>query len=152
MSGQDDTTVMIEPLRSVAGIAIQSDLLFIARRKQDHTEMSHRWEFPGGKVEEGESDESALKREFLEEFGADIDVIRFLGESVFQNKGKTRTLAAWQVSLSSGQIQHLNEHVEVAWLPIEYISKMELADSDRSLIPIVEAAMNSNSGSGHQVG
>ena len=79
-------------------------------------------------------------------------MIRFLGESVFQNKGKTRTLAAWQVSLSSGQIQHLNEHVEVAWLPIEYISKMELADSDRSLIPIVEAAMNSNSGSGHQVG
>ena len=67
-------------------------------------------------------------------------MIRFLGESVFQNKGKTRTLAAWQVSLSSGQIQHLNEY-EVAWLPIEYISKMELADSDRSLIPIVEAAM-----------
>ena len=49
MSGQDDTTDMIEYLRSVAGIAIQSDLLFIARRKQDHTEMSHRWEFQAEK-------------------------------------------------------------------------------------------------------
>ena len=145
MVGQDDTAGKIESLRSVAGIAIKSGLLFVARRKKDHTEMSHRWEFPGGKVEEGESDESALKREFLEVFGANIDVIRFLGESIFENKGRTRTLAAWEVSFSPGSIRQLNEHVEVAWLPIESISNMELADSDRSLIPILEAAVKPGS-------
>jgi len=128
-------------LRSVAGIAVRGGLFFIARRKRDASEMSQRWEFPGGKVEGVESDEVALAREFLEEFNAPIKVLRFLGESVFANKGKIRALAAWEILLEPGNIVTLNEHSEAAWLPLDTIMNMELADSDRSLIPIVQAVI-----------
>jgi 8-oxo-dGTP pyrophosphatase MutT (NUDIX family) len=131
-------------LRSVAGIAVQGELFFIARRKRDASEMSQRWEFPGGKVESAESDEVALAREFLEEFNAPIRVLRFLGESVFANKGKVRALAAWEIALEPAHVAILNEHSEAAWLPLDTIAGMELADSDRSLIPILQASIRGN--------
>lgn len=130
-------------LRSVAGIAVCGKLYFIARRKKDDSAMSQRWEFPGGKVEEAESDEEALVREYLEEFGVPIKVLRFLGESVFVNKGKIRALAAWQIELTPANIAILNEHSETAWLPFDSIAGMELADSDRSLLPIIQAEIQS---------
>jgi 8-oxo-dGTP diphosphatase len=137
-----DTPISLH--RSVAGIAVHGELFFIARRRQDASEMSQRWEFPGGKVERKESDEAALEREFLEEFNAPIRVLRFLGESVFANKGKARALAAWEISLDPTNIAILNEHSEAAWLPLDTIANMELADSDRSLIPIVQATLKVN--------
>ena len=128
--------------RSVAGIACQSALFFIARRKTDETEMSQRWEFPGGKVEFEETDECALEREFLEEFDAPIRVLRFLGESLFVHRGKTRALAAWEIELLPDSVMALNEHSEIAWLPLERIAELDLADSDKSLLPIIRATVH----------
>ncbi len=131
--------------RSVAGIARRGELFFIARRKADITEMSLRWEFPGGKVEAGETDEGALVREFEEEFSASIRVISFLGESIFTNRGKTRALAAWEIELAPESIGMLEEHSEAAWLPLELIKELDLADSDKSLLPIIEATLHPRS-------
>lgn len=131
--------------RSVAGIARQNGLFFIARRKNDDTEMSRRWEFPGGKVEFEETDERALEREFMEEFSAPIKVIRFLGESVFLHRGKARALAAWEIALAPESVEALNEHSEAAWMPLDNIAELDLADSDKSLIPIIEAKIHGES-------
>jgi 8-oxo-dGTP diphosphatase len=128
--------------RSVAGIASAGSLFFAARRKQDDTEMSYRWEFPGGKVEETETDEEALEREFLEEFGARIQVVRYLGETMFAHRGRMRILAAWEIRMQPKDVAILNEHSEAAWLPFESITEMDLADSDRSLLPLVQAAFS----------
>jgi len=125
--------------RSVAGIARRGALFFIARRKADTTEMSLRWEFPGGKVEVGETDEGALEREFNEEFMAPIKVLHFWGESVFVHRGKSRALAAWEIELEPDSIGALEEHSEAAWMPFELIAELDLADSDKSLLPIIEA-------------
>lgn len=144
MDDKQENSPQASLLRSVAGIAVRGKLFFIARRKPDASEMSQRWEFPGGKVEGTESDEAALVREFLEEFSAPITVLRFLGENVFANKGKIRTLAAWEIALEPGHVSMLNEHSEAAWLPLDTIVEMDLADSDRSLIPILQASIKSN--------
>lgn len=56
--------------------------IFIARRA-DHKSMAGKWEFPGGKVEEGETPQEALKKlEIEEEFGMSIEVGEFVGENV----------------------------------------------------------------------
>ncbi len=125
--------------RSVAGIACRNGLIFVARRKADTTEMSLRWEFPGGKVEFKESDQQALTREFLEEFNACIHVKSLLGESIFVHRGKTRTLAAWEIDLEPESVAVLQEHCEAAWLPLDVIAELDLADSDKSLLPFIGA-------------
>jgi 8-oxo-dGTP diphosphatase len=57
----------VNVIRVVAGIAVSGNKIFIARRSPNKS-LAGLWEFPGGKVEAGESDEAALHREFKEEF------------------------------------------------------------------------------------
>lgn len=140
MTKPEETRLADSFQRSVAGIASVGSLFFVARRKQDDSEMSYRWEFPGGKVEEIETDEEALEREFLEEFGAKIQAVRLIGETKFVNKGVMRILAAWEIRLQPKDVAILNEHSEAGWFPFEFIATLDLADSDRSLLPLVQAA------------
>jgi 8-oxo-dGTP diphosphatase len=65
---------------SVAGIARQGAALFIARRKPGGS-LGGKWEFPGGKVEEGESAEQALVREYAEELSLPIRVGEEIGSA-----------------------------------------------------------------------
>jgi mutator protein MutT len=129
-------------LRSVAGIANHNGLFFIARRKRDNSEMSQRWEFPGGKVERGETDEQALEREFLEEFGVQIQILRFLGESAFLHRDRSRGLAAWEILFEPTKIVAFHEHSEAAWIPFEHLWNLELADSDRGLLPLIKVSLH----------
>ena len=59
--------------RSVACVDYRNGKILIARRK-DGGDMGNRWEFPGGKIEEGEDFITAIKREMMEEFGCGVQV------------------------------------------------------------------------------
>jgi len=123
---------------SIASIVLREGLVLVARRERSGP-LGGLWEFPGGKVEEGESEAEALEREFLEEFGAKAKAERRLGETTFMHKGKDRRLVAWLASLPEGERLELREHLECRWLAPAEISDLDLADSDRKLLPIVEA-------------
>ena len=71
------------PLISVtAAILVRDGKILIAQRKSsDH--LAGKWEFPGGKIEYGETPEDCLKRELHEEFGIDTRIGVFLAESVY---------------------------------------------------------------------
>ncbi len=68
----------------VAAIIIKDDKYFIAQRNRNK-HMGLSWEFPGGKVEEGESFEIALKREIEEELNIEINIKNKLGEENYQD-------------------------------------------------------------------
>lgn len=119
--------------RSVAGISIKDGKIFIARRIPGGA-MGERWEFPGGKVEPGESDEEALAREFLEEFGIDIKVGNLLGNAVFEHRNIPRQLHAYEVIFMADQFT-LSEHTEWRWASLDEIECFDFADSDLKLIP-----------------
>ncbi|MDR3304185.1 MAG: (deoxy)nucleoside triphosphate pyrophosphohydrolase [Treponema sp.] len=123
--------------RSVAGIALENGKLFIAKRVQGGA-MGGKWEFPGGKVEEGESDEQALAREYAEEFGVEIAVGQLVGCAAFEHKGP-RHLAAYRVALRAGAVK-LVEHTEVRWVTLAEIEALDFADSDRALLPSLRNA------------
>ncbi|MBL8968268.1 MAG: NUDIX domain-containing protein [Spirochaetaceae bacterium] len=123
---------------SVAAIILREGLVLVARRDRTGP-LGGLWEFPGGKVEEGESEPEALEREFLEEFGASIQARRRLGETSFMHKGKDRALVAWLADLPEGERLELREHLECRWLKPREIGELDLADSDRKLLPLVEA-------------
>ena len=124
---------------SVAGIVVVDNLVFIAKRIPVG-QMGNRWEFPGGKVDEGETPEIALKREFFEEFGANIVVKNPICESTFIHNDKTVLLKAFEVEFSDlDNIQWvLSEHTETAWVPFEKIPSLYFVDSDMQIYPKVK--------------
>ena len=67
---------------SIACIAFEGNKVFIAHRNPTG-QMGNRWEFPGGKVEEGETDEQSIIREFQEEFGVTVTVNKKIASPIF---------------------------------------------------------------------
>lgn len=124
---------------SVAGIAFHDGCFFVAKRVPKG-DMGGRWEFPGGKVEDGESYEDTLKREFEEEFSFKIDVGEHILDSFFEHGGKKVCLHAYEVflpeDLSSAK---LTEHTEFDFVTIKQIeNELLFVDSDLSLLPGVK--------------
>jgi len=119
--------------RSVAGIAVENGLVFIARRLSGGS-MGDRWEFPGGKVENDEADAGALKREYMEEFGLDVEVGDFLAQAVFHHGSEHFSLYAYQVHMNGTPII-LTEHSEWRWAYFSELESLYFADSDRKLFP-----------------
>jgi 8-oxo-dGTP diphosphatase len=124
------------PRRSVAGIAVRGRRIFIARRKEGG-DLGGKWEFPGGKAEEDETDAQALIREFLEEFGVTIAVGPCLGTAFFEHRGRTFILNAYHVFFGPEEFQ-LREHTEWRWAEPEEIEKADFAESDLGLIPFLK--------------
>lgn len=120
--------------RSIAGLAIAPDGKFFVARRKPGGAIGLKWEFPGGKLEEGESDEAALRREFQEEFGIDIEPLRLIGCAIFESDSGRRELAAWLVKMPAQALPAMREHSEVAWLNLDDIRKIDLADSDKGLL------------------
>jgi 8-oxo-dGTP diphosphatase len=122
--------------RSVAGILLLDGKAFVAKRGPKGS-FGGWWEFPGGKVESGESDEAALAREFEEEFGIAVAAKRLLGESIFPHRGKDRVLAAWLIEVAPFTKPNLFEHEAVAWATARELEDLRLVDSDRKLLEFV---------------
>lgn len=100
--------------------------IFCARRPgpkpgREPAETDFKWEFPGGKIEEGESRESALEREIFEEFGAGIRVGKFIGTVEHEYRNFSITMHGFCCTLEKDDgILELREHLEGRWvLPCE---------------------------------
>ncbi|HEY9055169.1 MAG TPA: NUDIX domain-containing protein [Rectinemataceae bacterium] len=124
------------PRRSIACIILKHDKVLVAKRVAGGS-IGLKWEFPGGKVEEGESDAEALAREFVEEFGVSVKPLRLLGTAEFQSPSGPRTLAAWLAALPDSSRLELREHSDVAWLGEKQLEALDLADSDKRLLSLV---------------
>jgi len=125
---------------SVAAVAIKDKKLFIAQRPPGG-DMGGKWEFPGGKAEDGEGPREALKREFREEFAADISVGDFIGEAEFLHKGDRRILKAFRTGIDTAAIT-LKEHSAWRWADIEELEEGRFTPSDLKLLPFIVPLIN----------
>jgi mutator protein MutT len=127
-------------MRSVAGIAWKDGCVFIAKR-DGSGDLAGKWEFPGGKVEPGERDEDALRREFAEEFGLTIEVGDHLASADFVHNGSVFELHAYLVHLPEADPRPIECHTDAAWIPLQRIASLDFADSDLKLLPELTAAL-----------
>ena len=95
------------------------------------------WEFPGGKVKEGETDTRALVREFMEEFSLKIIPVRFLAEVEHQYPDFKITLVGY-LCTAEGEIKKTESHSQVVWVPWDEVRKFRLAPADRKLLEKIE--------------
>ena len=117
-------------LRVVAAVIERDGKLLVCQRPA-HKRHGGLWEFPGGKVEPGEDDRSALRRELSEELLVDVlDV----GAELFRNDdhGSTFTIAFIPTTIA-GEPQAI-EHDAIAWASWEAVADMALAPSDRRFV------------------
>jgi 8-oxo-dGTP diphosphatase len=123
---------------SVAGIALDGERIFIARRKAGG-DLGSKWEFPGGKVKQNESAEAALIREYREELELEVAVGGHIASSSFEHNGTAFTLDAYRIFFESPENIKLAEHSEWKWVPLGEIHALDFADSDRGLFAALEA-------------
>jgi len=95
------------------------------------------WEFPGGKVEPGESSEQALRREIEEELNIKIEVGAFIGEKDFAYPNKTVRLRLYWALCHHQQIQ-LSEHDALQWVLPEEIPVNALSAADRPFVALLQ--------------
>ena len=121
----------MEYIKVVAAVIKQDNKILIARRKKSkHLEL--KWEYPGGKLENTEKEDAALKRELREEFSIDATIGRYLTESFYEYGSVNINLKAYLVEKFSGDFK-LIDHDKIEWIKIEEIKKHEFAPAD---IPI----------------
>lgn len=131
--------IMSKPeIRVVGGVFYRTQQgvreLLLFRRKRGETGAG-LYEFPGGKIEIGESDEQALKRELEEELGLQAKVQSFIGESVFEAPSRYIRLRAYFVTTDRMDFK-LTDHDDFIWVKQEQINLEQIVPADRPLIPL----------------
>lgn len=116
-----------------AALLLKAGKILIARRPAND-DLAHYWEFPGGKIEEGETPEACLIREMKEELDIEVSVGNFFMESIFSYQQGTIQLLAYWTTWHSGELE-LMVHSEVAWVERDELINYEFAPAD---IPIVD--------------
>ena len=126
--------------RSIACIDYRDGKIFIAKRQMTG-DMGGRWEFPGGKIEEGEDLETAVVREMQEEFGVTVSVGKKITSGSFTHRNKPCTLDVLEIHFPhDGMVQRfaLTEHTDYKWADINEIPSLNFVDSDLSVYDAVK--------------
>ena len=118
----------------MVGAIFIADGKILAAQRGDGRNLAGYWEFPGGKIELGESGAQALAREVREELCVEIKVGDFVARSVYEYEFGVVTLDTYFCTIADGQIQ-LTEHHEIRWLNVNELFSVKWAPAD---IPIIE--------------
>ena len=116
----------------VAAIIRKDNKIFCAQRNLAKS-MGGKWEFPGGKIEEGETNEEALIREIREELDSEIKVDSYFMTIEHDYPTFHITMHTYLCTLINGKLT-LNEHNDSVWLYKEELNKLDWADADMPII------------------
>ncbi|NVO00979.1 MAG: (deoxy)nucleoside triphosphate pyrophosphohydrolase [Geobacteraceae bacterium] len=116
----------------VACAIIERDGLVLAAQRSAMMSLPLKWEFPGGKIDPGESVEECLKRELMEEMGVEIAIKSRLPEHTHHYETFSVTLHPF-ISTYSGEIT-LHEHAAICWLKPELLQTLDWAEADLPVI------------------
>jgi 8-oxo-dGTP diphosphatase len=121
----------------VCAVISGEDGKILAAQRSEQMPLPLKWEFPGGKIDPGESGEDALRREIKEELSVDIRIMERLNSVVHHYPNLSIRLRPFRCEISGGDIV-LKEHAGFCWLPVAELVALDWAEAD---IPVVAGLM-----------
>ena len=118
------------------GVIKRGDFIFISKRP-DQLHQGGRWEFPGGKVEQGETVLAALNRELMEEVGLQVQQATPLMQLEYAYPEKTVLLDVWLVEDFSGEGEGL-EGQQTAWVHQQELGNYQFPDANQPILAAVQ--------------
>ena len=129
-----------EPTRVVCAVVERNGkYLCMKRTRSRYAYISEHWEFPGGKVEQGECDHEALLREIREEMRWDIFVGRKIAEFDYDYPHFSTRLVAYLCRCDDEDSFKLMDHLDYRWLAADELESLEWTAADRELLKYIGA-------------
>jgi 8-oxo-dGTP diphosphatase len=124
----------MKDVKVVGAVIVNEHGKILCAKRSKTMSMPGKWEFPGGKVERGEDEREALKREIKEELQCEIEVGSKIAETLHEYPTITILLNTYYATISKG-IPVNKEHEEINWIEKENLKTLDWADAD---IPTVK--------------
>ena len=125
------------PIVVAAAVVIREGRVLLTRRAEGQ-HLAGMWEFPGGKLEQGESPEETLVRECREECGIEVEVAEFLEVTHHRYPEKDVLLLFYRCGLRAGEVRHL--HVaDHAWVAPPELDRYPMPPADVRVLARIQA-------------
>ena len=125
----------MKTVRVVAAIIIENDKVFATQR--GYGEFKDGWEFPGGKIEPGETPEEAIVREIKEELDTEVEVIELLDTVEYDYPNFHLSMGRFICKIKSADLV-LKEHEAAKWLTKDTLGSVEWLPADMGLVGEIE--------------
>lgn len=124
----------------VVGAVILRDGLVLAAQRGPAMSMAGKWEFPGGKIEPGETEQESLAREISEELGVAIEVDEHIVTTSYDYDFGTVNLSTYYCALE-GSTPTAREHSELRWVEPRQLLSLDWAPADVEAVNLVVAGL-----------
>lgn len=128
----------------VVGAALLHEGRVLAARRSAPPEVAGGWEFPGGKVDDGEDEPAALVRECREELGVEVEPLHRLGGEQPLKPGYV--LRLWAARLVAGEPAPLEDHDQLRWLAVDELGAVAWLAADQPYVPLVARLLGGRDG------
>lgn len=109
----------------VKGVIKKENKYLVLKRSPKAHAFPNHWDFPGGRLEPGETLKEGMEREILEETGLEATAVSELAVYDIEVKGRTRDFHLWKIENATDNITLSNEHTEYKWLmPAEILKDL----------------------------
>ena len=117
----------------VAGILINHDKSILLAQRSAEKSFPLQWEFPGGKIDEGENSESALRRELFEEINIEVDKMKFFDSVIHEYEFFRANIEFFLVNEWSGNLLN-KEGQNLHWKKLNDLRGLKILDADLPVI------------------
>lgn len=125
-------------VRVVAALFARGSTILVQQRPPEK-KQGLLWEFPGGKVEAGESDAEALARECREELGVEVEVLGQAWATSHDYEDIHVDLILYHAEMPIDAVPQANDAQQLAWVPREELPSLPFCEADRPLLPLLAA-------------
>ncbi|MGN0163812.1 MAG: 8-oxo-dGTP diphosphatase MutT [Candidatus Ornithomonoglobus sp.] len=127
----------MKELTVTAAVIRNSEGKILICQRDDNSSMGGLWEFPGGKLEPGETLEECVIRECKEELAVDLSVTDIFAQTHYQYPDKLINFTFFNAVINNGDIQ-MNVHKDIKWISVSEIKNYEFCPADIEILDMIE--------------